>query len=93
MDAAWPPRSLRHFLIRLGQLSFGLYVFHETGFFLAGALGRMLGTSQTVPALAMEKIVALVLTVLLAATSYYAWELPFLKLKQRWTFVRTREVA
>ncbi len=78
-------------LVRLGQLSFGLYVFHETGFFLANALTRLLGVLPTLGSVVLEKILALALTVGLAFASYYAWELPFLRLKQRWTIVRTRE--
>ena len=78
-------------LIRLGQLSFGLYVFHETGFFLANAVARWAAWPATVPALLGEKLLALLLAVVFAFGSYHAWELPFLRLKQRWTFVRTRE--
>ena len=78
-------------LVRLGQLSFGLYVFHETGFFLANAVARRAGWPGNLPMLVSEKLLALLLAVLLAFASYHAWELPFLRLKQRWTFVRTRE--
>ncbi len=78
-------------LVRLGQLSFGLYVFHETGFFLANAVARKAGWPTTLPLLVGEKVLALLLAVALAFASYHAWELPFLRLKQRWTFVRTRE--
>ncbi len=79
------------FLIRLGQLSFGLYVFHETGFFLVDAVARHIHTPATAVWLICSKGSALALTVVLAFTSYYAWELPFLRAKQRWTIVRTRE--
>ena len=78
-------------LVRLGQLSFGLYVFHETGFFLANALSRHFGVHARLPALWGEKAAALAFTVALAFASYHAWELPFLRLKQRWTIVRSRE--
>ncbi len=78
-------------LVRLGQLSFGLYVFHETGFFFANELTRFANMSPTLLTLVLEKGLALGLTVGLAFLSYYAWELPFLRLKQRWTFVRSRE--
>ncbi len=87
------PRRCPRFLVRLGQLSFGLYVFHETGFFLANALARRAGLSPSLPTLCAEKSLALALTVGLAFLSYYAWELPFLRLKQRWTLVRSREAA
>ncbi len=88
-----PGRFCPRALVRLGQLSFGLYVFHETGFFLANALTRAAGIQATLPALAAEKIGALLLTVVLAFVSWHAWELPFLRWKQRWTLVRSREAA
>jgi peptidoglycan/LPS O-acetylase OafA/YrhL len=78
-------------LVRVGQVSFGLYVFHETGFFLADALRRGVGVAPGLSVLVSEKIFALVLTVALAFCSYYGWERPFLKLKRRWTLVRSRE--
>ncbi len=80
-------------LVRLGQLSFGLYVFHETGFFLANAFTRAAGFSVTLPMLAAEKVAGLLLTVGLAFVSWHIWELPFLRWKQRWTLIRSREAA
>ncbi len=79
-------------LVRLGQLSFGLYVFHETGFFLADALRRYLEVSLTLGSLLVEKAVALLLTCGMAFCSYHWWERPFLRLKQRWTVVPSRAV-
>ena len=87
LSAAHCPRRL----VRLGQLSFGLYVFHETGFFLANALSRHFKIHATLLTLSLEKLLALALAVALALASYHAWELPFLRLKQRWTIIRTRE--
>jgi peptidoglycan/LPS O-acetylase OafA/YrhL len=87
ISAARCPRPL----VRLGQLSFGLYVFHEAGFFLANALSRHYAVAPTLRALTLEKLFALALTAGFAFASYHAWELPFLRLKQRWTFVRSRE--
>ncbi len=78
-------------LVRLGQLSYGLYVFHETGFFLADALRRGLGAAAVLHVMVLEKLLALALTIAFASASYYAWELPFLRLKRRWTLVRSRE--
>ncbi len=86
-----PARLCPPYLVRLGQLSFGLYVFHETGFFLANAAARLLGSNLDFLSLTLEKLFALLLTALLAWVSYRFWELPFLRLKQRWTFVQSRE--
>ncbi|WP_158615273.1 acyltransferase [Acidipila sp. EB88] len=78
-------------LVRLGQLSFGLYVFHETGFFIANALSRAAHLPTSRAMVSAEKLLALVLTVLMAWLSYHLWELRFLRLKSRWAVVRTRE--
>lgn len=88
-----PQQGCPRLLVRLGQLSFGLYVFHETGFFLSGATMRHFGVGGGFAALTLEKLLALLLTIGLAYASYHLWELPFLRLKQRWTYVRTREAA
>ncbi len=80
-------------LERLGQLSFGLYIFHEPGFFLANALARRAAVPFSFSALAAEKACALLLTTGMAFVSYHAWELPFLRWKQRWTAVRSREAV
>lgn len=80
-------------LVRLGQLSFGLYVFHEPGFFLANACARRISLPFSIAAVAAEKACALTLTVGMAYASYHAWELPFLRWKQRWTSVRSREAV
>ena len=85
-----PERCPRR-LVRLGQLSFGLYVFHETGFFLASALMRHARAPSSVEEVSLEKLLSLALTILLAWVSYHAWELPFLRLKQRWTVVASRQ--
>ena len=86
-----PARLCPPSLVRLGQLSFGLYVFHETGFFLANAATRLLGLGPSSLSLVLEKLFALLLAGLLAWASYNFWELPFLRLKRRWTFVQSRE--
>jgi len=86
----------------LGKISFGLYVFHETAFLIADKVQKH--TAGYVPStglwpaqdsltlLALNKIFALGLTVLLAVSSYHFWEAPFLRLKERFTWVRSREV-
>ena len=87
------PQRCPPVLVQLGQLSFGLYVLHETAFFLADAAARRFGLPHGVLPLAGEKLFALVLTALLAWMSYHLWERPFLRLKSRWTHVRTREAT
>jgi peptidoglycan/LPS O-acetylase OafA/YrhL len=80
-------------LVRLGQLSYGLYVLHETGFFLAGALVRRIpgvqGGRLSLLQTTLCMMLALSLTIGLAFVSYYAWELRFLRWKERWTLVRS----
>ena len=86
-----PQRACPRVLVHLGQLSFGLYVFHETGFFLADALMRhavpgLQGASSLAvraAALTLQKLGALSIAVLLAGLSHRFWEQPFLRLKQR----------
>ena len=83
LDSRWCPRVL----VRLGQLSFGLYVFHETGFFFANVLARraagFLPAHSPAAALVLERLGSLPVTILLAVVSYRFWELPFLRLKDR----------
>ena len=78
-------------LVRLGKISFGLYVFHETGFFLANAVARRLLGPSDLLNLGAEKLLALALAVMLAFVSYHAWERPFLRWKRRWAVVRSGE--
>jgi peptidoglycan/LPS O-acetylase OafA/YrhL len=93
-----PGRVVPHVVRKLGQVSFGLYVFHETGFFLADGLlrragwgGSRMGAWEWAGALGANKILALALTVGMALISYTWWERPFLLLKERFTTVRSRE--
>ncbi len=97
-------RRIPRWAAKLGQVSFGLYVFHETGFFLANALMRRLVAHPSALAsawlavsqahwqlaLAANKLVSLGITVVLALLSYHLWERPFLRLKERFTFARSR---
>jgi peptidoglycan/LPS O-acetylase OafA/YrhL len=81
--------------VRLGQVSFGLYVFHETGFFFADALEKHLVPSthwhaHWALALAANKALSLAFTIGLAFASYHFWERPFLRLKDRFTFIHAR---
>jgi peptidoglycan/LPS O-acetylase OafA/YrhL len=63
----------------LGRISYGLYMYHEVAFWAVGRNG-------------LRSVVALGLTIALAAASYYGFERPFLRLKRAWTRVPSRPV-
>ncbi len=75
-------------LVWLGRISYGLYMYHEIGFWLRDRFGRLVGwfpfQDQILP------LIALGLTVALAALSYERFERPFLRLKRGWTRVPSR---
>jgi len=76
-------------LIYLGKISYGLYVYHLLGFWIAERLfenvrGPLHGIVCVVGSLSF--------TVALAAASYRFLESPFLELKKRFTYVPSRPV-
>jgi peptidoglycan/LPS O-acetylase OafA/YrhL len=75
-------------LVYLGRISYGLYVFHVLALMCSDYL--MPNFVASAGRLALHGLVALTLTVALAATSYRWLETPFLKLKQRFTHVLSR---
>jgi peptidoglycan/LPS O-acetylase OafA/YrhL len=88
-------RRLPALFVWLGRLSYGLYVLHETGFFLAGVVLRRLcsQTSLHRPALLASLPLSFLITTALAVASYFLWERPFLRLKERWVVIRSRTPA
>ncbi|MEW4568669.1 acyltransferase [Tautonia sp. JC769] len=86
----WTAILRRPTLVRLGRISFGLYLFHEIALGIAGWLGFALRSVPDVGAL--MALAAPALTVGLATLSYYALERPFLRLKDRWTRVPSRPI-
>jgi peptidoglycan/LPS O-acetylase OafA/YrhL len=95
-------RWLPGWMVRLGKISFGLYVFHETAFLLVDEAQKhaalfvphlaFWANQHTAMTLAINKIFALVVTILLAAFSYRFWESPFLRLKRRVTWIQSRGI-
>ena len=65
----------------LGQISYGMYVFHDIFHdVIGGRLTRVFGQARVPTA-----IVLLVFTIALAYTSYRWFEYPFIRMKDRWT--------
>jgi peptidoglycan/LPS O-acetylase OafA/YrhL len=86
--------------IYLGKISYGLYVFHETGFMVADNIEKVErrlfpfanAAHFRTSLFAINKSTALVATVALAMLSYRFLEAPFLNLKKKFTFVQSRGV-
>jgi peptidoglycan/LPS O-acetylase OafA/YrhL len=77
----------------LGKISYGLYVYHVAGIWLAKQItsafispGRLLVYPLTV------LLLALTITVLVSMLSYQFLERPFLRLKKRFTFIQSRPI-
>ncbi len=77
-------RPMRH----LGKVSFGFYVFHPLMLYAAEKALTLFGLAD---ALAVF-LLGLALTIGVASLSYTVYEAPFLKLKRRFTVVRSRAV-
>lgn len=89
------PRSLAH----LGRISYGLYVFHLLCLDCAwklvlhgrAQLGELSPSSATAHVFAIE-VAAFLFTIALASLSYKYLESPFLRTKQRFTFIPSRAI-
>ena len=76
-------------LVYLGKISYGLYVYHTLGSFLAEKLDFV---RSGLPHLIAREALAFSITIVLAAASYRFLESPFLRLKKRFELVRSRPV-
>jgi len=95
-------RLVPKWMVYLGKISFGLYVFHETAFLLVDELQKhsvrslppvaAWAAQNAAVALILNKVLAFGVTVLLAMLSYRFWESPFLRLKGRFTWVPSRDI-
>ena len=86
------------FLIYLGRISFGLYMFHSLIFHLVFITGKtylcQFLTVMHLPASFTNFagiLITLLSTFIMAAFSYRFFERPFLKLKQKFTFIPSRQ--
>ena len=80
---AWRP------FVELGKRSYGLYVYHSLGFYLAM---RIVASRKGIAALIAFRFVALALTIIIAWLSYALLERQFLKLKGRFTVIPSRDI-
>lgn len=92
-----PARLVPKWLAYLGRISYGLYIFHSFVFFVlfekAGpAIGRRLAGLHLSSGVrdGVGSVLVLVASIALAHLSYRFFERPFLKLKERFTFVGSR---
>ena len=83
-DGARPAKPL----VYLGRISYGLYVFHVLGLLISDK--TVSDQTASLARYALRVLVAFALTVVMAAISYRWLETPFLKLKQRFTYVLSR---
>jgi peptidoglycan/LPS O-acetylase OafA/YrhL len=87
------PKVLPGWAIYLGRISFGLYVYHAFGAYLTSKLliGHLVSFNS--PIYLLKGVLALGLTVLLAAVSYRYFETPFLKMKKRHAVIESQPVG
>jgi peptidoglycan/LPS O-acetylase OafA/YrhL len=84
--------SLFNPLVYLGKISYGLYVFHM---FILAAVSHLTETVLHLPyslQLGLNWIITVLVVIPLAALSYEYFEKPFLRFKERFTFVNSRSV-
>lgn len=79
-------------LVYLGKISYGLYVFHVISVRLVFTLLVALGVHKLILQVLIAAPIGLAITIGLATLSYRYLESPFLKLKERFSFVRSRGV-
>ncbi len=91
-------KGIPPYVVYLGKISYGLYVFHGIAL-AATSFARKyfehFGSNHSTIALSLfvaDRVVALALTIALAALSYKYLETPWLRLKSRFTFVESRAV-
>ncbi len=77
-------------LVYLGRISYGLYVFHYVIRLLVGNIAAIRLHAHPQLLLPATYLGSAALTIAVAAASYHFFERPFLKIKDRFTFVQSR---
>lgn len=76
---------------KLGVITYGLYCLHFIGILITLTLMRKLNFSDNIfNVIIIETIVSLLITILISKISYRFFETPFLRLKEKFTYIRTR---
>ncbi len=77
----------------LGKISYGLYIYHLVGIWLASQITNALISSDRLLAYPLTVLLlALIITAMLSIVSYQFLEKPFLRLKERFTFIQSRPI-
>ncbi|MFD2584483.1 acyltransferase family protein [Pedobacter vanadiisoli] len=84
-------------LVYLGRISYGMYIFHITIYWITyvifknelAAFSKTIGLAEWKNSIGF--IIAFIITVVLASLSYRYFEKPFLKLKNRYTLIPSRD--
>lgn len=83
--------SRLHFISYWGTYTYGLYCLHFIALLIAYQVLHHLGLNQTPLGVILgDNIVRLMLALAISWVSYNFYEKPFLKLKDRFAFIRTR---
>lgn len=72
----------------LGQITYGLYCYHFIGILITIKVLARLGLDQTLwQIILLQTVIALTISILIAKFSFRFFESPFLKLKERFSFI------
>lgn len=78
-------------LTKLGNVSYGLYCYHFVGILIVTTLTRIFSLNTELwQVLIVETSLALMLTIVISLASYNFYERPFLRLKERLAYIRTK---